>query len=89
MDCEYSEYDRRGFTQSQTSATEFWDSEIQDEIERDNFIMNPVSIVEGIYQCRKCGSGNVLSFNKQIRSSDEGTTVFCTCVKCNTKWREE
>ena len=37
---------------------------IDDEIEQDNFIIQPFEIVEGITQC-KCGSKRVYSFTKQ------------------------
>lgn len=57
--------------------------------EEDNFISNPmIDIGEGIIQCNKCKSKRTYSYQKQIRSSDEGFTLFVTCANCNASWRE-
>ena len=56
--------------------------------EQNEFIENPFEIEEGLHECRKCGSRRVFSYNKQVRGSDEGTSVFCECVACHSKWRE-
>jgi len=53
--------------------------------EQDDFIMKPFEIEEGILQCN-CGSKRVFSFAKQVRSSDEGTSIFAECVACKAKW---
>jgi len=54
--------------------------------EQDDFIMNPYEVTKGVVECTKCGSDRVFSYSKQTRSSDEGMTVFCQCVKCKAKW---
>ena len=54
--------------------------------EQDDFIMNPFEVEEGILECKKCKSKKVFSFSKQVRSSDEPTTIFNECVKCKSKW---
>ena len=58
---------------------------ILEEEEQDNFIINPFSIDEGIFEC-KCGSKRVYSFSQQKRSCDESPTTFCTCVACKKTW---
>ena len=40
-----------------------------------------------LHTCFKCGSNNVFSAAKQVRSADEGTTVFNKCRDCHNKWR--
>jgi DNA-directed RNA polymerase subunit M/transcription elongation factor TFIIS len=37
-------------------------------------------------RCRRCGSSEVSWEQKQTRSADEASTVFCTCNKCNNRW---
>tara|TARA_B100000945_G_C20362252_1_gene587769 strand:- start:772 stop:1251 length:480 start_codon:yes stop_codon:yes gene_type:complete len=37
-------------------------------------------------KCRRCGSSEVSWEQKQTRSADEASTVFCTCQKCNNRW---
>lgn len=44
---------------------------------------------EGIFECRdsKCGSKKTISFQKQTRSADEGSTTFVKCVVCKKMWK--
>ena len=41
-----------------------------------------------LYTCFKCGSNNVFSVAKQVRSANEGTSVFNECRNCRNKWRD-
>ncbi|GAB7362649.1 hypothetical protein MBLNU230_g2958t1 [Neophaeotheca triangularis] len=36
--------------------------------------------------CEKCGCPEVTYHTKQLRSADEGSTVFFTCPQCRHKW---
>ena len=36
-------------------------------------------VLENLYTCLKCGSNNIFSIAKQVRSADEGTSVFNEC----------
>ncbi|EME78623.1 uncharacterized protein MYCFIDRAFT_78333 [Pseudocercospora fijiensis CIRAD86] len=36
--------------------------------------------------CEKCGNEEVRFYTQQLRSADEGSTVFYTCPRCNHKW---
>ena len=67
-----------------------WDSPCFDKErmqiqEQDDFIENPVEIVEGVLEC-KCGSKRVFSYTKQTRSADEPMTTFAECAVCKSKW---
>jgi len=55
------------------------------EDEKEEESLEPVI---GVVSCRKCKSEKVFTFNKQTRSADEGTTVFCRCSECGTRWKE-
>lgn len=37
--------------------------------------------------CNRCHSRSISVQQQQIRSADEGMTVFCTCNKCNLRWK--
>ena len=39
-----------------------------------------------LYICFKCGSNKIFSIAKQVRSADEGTTVFNKGRDCCNKW---
>ena len=41
-----------------------------------------------LYTCFKCGSNKVFSIAKQVRSADEGASVFNECRDCHNKWRD-
>ena len=55
--------------------------------EQHNFIENPFEVDEGVLECTKCGSRKTISFSKQTRGGDEGTTVFAKCVTCGKTWK--
>ena len=38
--------------------------------------------------CFKCGSNNIFSIAKQVRSPVEGTSVFNECCNCHNQWRD-
>ncbi len=56
---------------------------------RDDFITNPMEVSEGVEKCPRCGCARTYSYQKQVRSADEGFTTFCTCAnpKCRHSWR--
>ena len=41
-----------------------------------------------LYTCFKCGSNKIFSVAKQVRSADEGTSVFSESRDCHNKWRD-
>ena len=54
-----------------------------------NMMSTPIiSHQQSLYSCHKCGSQDILSLSKQVRSCDEGTSVFNRCNKCQNKWRD-
>lgn len=39
-------------------------------------------------ECPKCGHKRAYFRSEQTRASDEPETLFFTCVKCNSTWRD-
>jgi DNA-directed RNA polymerase subunit M/transcription elongation factor TFIIS len=38
--------------------------------------------------CTKCGVKSTVTWNtKQTRGADEGSTIFCVCEGCKTRWK--
>ena len=54
--------------------------------EQDDFIVNPFEVEEGVLVCPKCRNSRTFSYTKQVRSCDEGTSVFASCMTCKHKW---
>lgn len=42
--------------------------------------------VEAGEKCRKCGSTETISIEKQCRSADEAATIKITCINCKFRW---
>ena len=55
--------------------------------EKDDFIINPFDVQEGVFECHKCGSRKIFTYSKQTRSCDEPPTTFSYCVDCKKKWK--
>ena len=43
------------------------------------------TLEKSLYICFKCGSNNVFSVAKQVRSAEEGRSVFNECIDCQNK----
>ncbi len=48
-----------------------------------------VDISKGAIDCKKCGSEETLSIERQIRSADEPASIFSSCIQCGYKWRSQ
>jgi DNA-directed RNA polymerase subunit M/transcription elongation factor TFIIS len=67
------------------SRGSFKNEKIQDE-KKLKLITHVSEPVAGIHKC-KCGCDKVYSYELQLRSGDEGMTVFLQCSSCGRKWR--
>lgn len=56
--------------------------------ERDDYVLKPYEVEEGVITCAKCGSKKVFSTVIQTRASDEPMTTVAHCVNCKTKWTQ-
>lgn len=60
----------------------------QRQKELDDFLANPIDVVEGVSQCRHCKSRRTIQWAKQTRSGDEATSTFVRCVECGKQWMQ-
>jgi DNA-directed RNA polymerase subunit M/transcription elongation factor TFIIS len=69
-----------------------YDQKIYDKAKKfesitDKIIEDPIKICSSVYKCT-CGSDNISYNLQQIRSADEGMTVFIKCNNCGKEWTE-
>lgn len=50
---------------------------------------NTIEVGKGVVSCKRCGSDETISLEKQTRSADEPTTIRVTCLQCDYKWRAQ
>lgn len=55
--------------------------------EKDDFIIDPFDVKEGVFECSKCKSKKIFTYSKQTRSCDEPPTTFSYCIDCKQKWK--
>ena len=54
--------------------------------ETDLFMNKNFETEEGVNECSICKSNRTISFTKQVRSADEGASVFITCIDCKHRF---
>lgn len=81
-------FSQHGLPTDQTGWSHPVFTQYQKKIDEENeFTENPLVDVEaGAIDCEKCGSNQTFCQTKQVRASDEGFTLFVTCIKCGSNW---
>jgi DNA-directed RNA polymerase subunit M/transcription elongation factor TFIIS len=80
-----------------TEVNEWW-KQHNDQLQRQRQLLSEEAKFEeteqqqstsanGVLTCNRCHSRSIAVQQQQIRSADEGMTVFCTCNKCGMRWK--
>jgi len=79
---------------AETTEVETWWKEHKDKQNREKVLLNDEAKFDETEQlsnkgltCNRCHSRLIAINQQQIRSADEGMTVFCTCKKCGMRWK--
>lgn len=64
----------------------FWDEYRHKRDEVESFLTTPFEVEEGVLECGKCGSNRTISYQKQLRSADEGSSTISQCATCKNRW---
>ena len=77
------------FITHQEMNHERWKSLIENKIKRDQSkYNNNIEASTDVFTCRKCKSNRCVYTAVQVRSSDEPTTLFVSCLNCGKNWKE-
>jgi DNA-directed RNA polymerase subunit M/transcription elongation factor TFIIS len=68
------------------SRNHIFESAIKANEESQFYLENPLECEKGVLKCGKCGSDRTWTATKQVRSADEGTSVFAKCSVCKHTW---
>ncbi|PKY06663.1 hypothetical protein P168DRAFT_288585 [Aspergillus campestris IBT 28561] len=77
---------------TQTSASENFPSKLRDKLRSHTQEVTRETIGSGPQidlDCIKCPSKKVTYAQVQLRSADEGSTIFYTCLLCGHRWQED
>jgi DNA-directed RNA polymerase subunit M/transcription elongation factor TFIIS len=65
-----------------------WDSFVDKKIKKDdNIINNRQNAKTDQFKCAKCKKRECSYYELQVRSADESSTIFITCLNCGHRWR--
>jgi DNA-directed RNA polymerase subunit M/transcription elongation factor TFIIS len=79
---------------AEDTPVEHWWTTHNKQIELEKVLLNEEAAFDETEQlansgltCNRCHSRLIAIQQQQIRSADEGMTVFCTCKKCGMRWK--
>lgn len=56
-------------------------------IKEENSLTNKITASTNLFKCGKCKQKKCTYYEMQVRSADEPSTIFITCLNCENKWR--
>lgn len=68
---------------------ERWQSTLDLKTQQDHYSDNakPASMTDA-FKCKKCLKRECVYTELQLRSSDEPSSIFITCINCGNRWRQ-
>lgn len=76
------------FMTHQEIAPEHWKEYIDRKIKRDTSKYSTnIEASTDMFTCKKCKSKKCTYYEMQLRSADEPTTIFITCLDCGKHWK--
>jgi DNA-directed RNA polymerase subunit M/transcription elongation factor TFIIS len=76
------------FMNHQQYAPERWQRMMEEKARREASKYNTeIQASTDVYQCKRCKSRKCIYSEQQVRSADEATTIFVTCLDCGKQWR--
>ena len=76
------------FMKPEETFPEKWKESKQKLIKKlENSYENKAVAMTDAYLCRKCGKRECSYYELQLKSSDESSTIFVTCINCQNSWR--
>jgi transcription elongation factor S-II len=65
-----------------------WNHLLDARLRKEEHIINSRQVAKtDMFRCGKCKKNECSYYELQVRSADEPTTIFITCLNCGNKWR--
>jgi transcription elongation factor S-II len=61
---------------------------IKSERDKNKFEVNMAAATD-TFTCRKCKGKRCTYYTQQVRSADEPSTIFVTCLDCGNRWKTQ
>ena len=62
--------------------------DIKSKRDKNKFEVNMAASTD-TFTCRKCKGNKCTYYTQQVRSADEPSTIFVTCLQCGNRWKTQ
>lgn len=85
---EFAPHDVAGM-KPENQHPERWQATLDLKTQQDHYVDNakPASMTDA-FKCKKCLKRECVFTELQLRSSDEPSSIFITCINCGNRWRQ-
>jgi len=66
---------------------ERWIGIINKQLKKEKGLLDSNEAKTDMFKCGKCKKRQCSYYEMQVRSADESSTIFITCLNCKNKWR--
>ena len=76
------------FMESTNIFPEIWNNILDMKMKQEENFHNSKQVAKtDVFKCGKCKKRECSYYELQVRSADESSTIFVTCLNCGNRWR--
>lgn len=77
------------FMKSENIFPDIWTNSVNALMKKyENAYENKSVAITEMFKCGRCKKRECTFYELQVRSGDEGTTIFIRCINCGNSWRQ-